>query len=95
VEARQLQGFFPIPVNKTYLIVHERLEFLALVEDSLQLHLLSFGFGFDRSANSSVPKPGSRCTFFYISSYEIKSLLLKNYWTPTCAFPVECGQAVE
>ena len=54
--------FFPVPVNKTYLIVHKRLEFLALVEDSLQLHLLSFGFGSDKSGNSSLPKPGSRCT---------------------------------
>ena len=53
---------FPIPVNKTYLIVHKRLEFLALVEDSLQLHLLSFWFGSDKSVNSSLPKPGSRCT---------------------------------
>jgi hypothetical protein len=67
-----LNVFFPIPVNKTYLIVYERLEFLALIQDSLQLHLLSFGFGSDKSGNSSLPKPGSRCTPFILSAVRSK-----------------------
>jgi hypothetical protein len=90
-----LDVLFPIPVNKSYLMVHKRLEFLALVQDSLQLHLLSFCFGSDKFANSSLPKPGSRCTSFYASLFKIKNLLLKTYRNPPVRFPAECGQAVD
>ncbi|WP_419599977.1 hypothetical protein, partial [Thiolapillus sp.] len=60
-----LDALFPIHGNKTYLMIHKRLEFIALIQDSLYLHLLSFWLGSDKSANSSLPKPGNRCTCFF------------------------------
>jgi hypothetical protein len=37
---------FPVNIDKTFLIVYKGLEFMAMVKDSLQLHLLPpMGFG--------------------------------------------------
>ncbi|WP_419583317.1 hypothetical protein, partial [Thiolapillus sp.] len=40
------------------LMIHKRLEFIALIQDSLYFHLLSFWLGSDKFENSSLPKPG-------------------------------------
>ncbi len=40
------------------LMTHKRLEFIALIQDSLYFHLLSFWLGSDKFENSSLPKPG-------------------------------------
>ncbi len=61
---------------------------MALVEDSLYLHLLSLWFGSDKFANSSLPKLGSRCTpRFYFFPLIVKKPVIENSSNSPQGFP--------
>jgi hypothetical protein len=69
---------FPIPVNETNFVVYKRLEFVALVQDSFQLHLLSFGFGFDRSQTLLYQNPAAGALVYVYYAFSVKQSVIEQ-----------------